>query len=203
MERRPCGSCDGMCSYEETVGVDLGDAFLRSRAADGFQIKLSAQSGDTLILSVTPDQIQPVLAVIDAYRAGGLAAAQMADLPGAKPTQGLQPAVANQPTLSSPPPAPAAAATVILGAKFADLPAVLANMIGRPEQKGALVAAVDPSSVAQRGALAIGDVLIIYDGKPITGKDDLSAAVHRTLAGSKVDATVIRGGKDTKLSFQF
>ena len=55
------------CVYYETIGVDLDDAFVRRRA-DGFQIKLTARSGDELILDVNAAQIAPVLEAIDAYQ---------------------------------------------------------------------------------------------------------------------------------------
>src|SRR5579859_7635524 len=54
------------CVFYETVGVELDDDFVRQHA-DGFQIRLTARSGDDLILTVTAAQIAPVLEAIDAY----------------------------------------------------------------------------------------------------------------------------------------
>jgi hypothetical protein len=54
------------CVYHETVGVALDDAFVRAHAG-GFRVKLSARSGDDLIIDVSATQIAPVLEAIDAY----------------------------------------------------------------------------------------------------------------------------------------
>jgi hypothetical protein len=53
--------CAGGCSLVETFGIDIPDATLRTKALTGFQIKVSAKSGDSLILDVTPAQIQSEL----------------------------------------------------------------------------------------------------------------------------------------------
>jgi hypothetical protein len=63
-------SCSGGflgCDLSETVGITLDDATLRGRATQGYQIKLSAKSGDALILDISPEQITKQLAAVDAY----------------------------------------------------------------------------------------------------------------------------------------
>lgn len=61
------GSCLGGCIMYETVGIELPTALLRARATTGFQVKLTAQSGDTLVLDVKPNMIGPQLQAIDGY----------------------------------------------------------------------------------------------------------------------------------------
>jgi len=91
----------------------------------------------------------------------------------------------------------------VLGAAFADVPPLLANMIGRPGLKAVLIAAVTPNSVADHGGLLVGDVVTKFDEHPTPDTVDLQAAVHGTPLGKKVVATVVRGGKDLALTFQF
>jgi hypothetical protein len=149
-----CGG--GLCAYDETVGVELDDAFIRSRAG-GFQLKLSGQSGDELILSVSQDQIAPVLAAVDQYEADHHLSA----------TQGH----------SGP----------RLGAIFA----------------GTMTVQVEPGSVAAHGGLQPGDLVKAFDGRIIDGQPALGAAIRTVPAGRSVTATVLRGGRDIDLAFQF
>ncbi len=57
-----------VCTRTETIGVELSDAELRARAASGFRIKISAHSGDALILPITPEMISLQLAAVDNLR---------------------------------------------------------------------------------------------------------------------------------------
>jgi hypothetical protein len=52
----------------ETVGIGVGDAVLRARAATGYAVKLKAKNGDALIISVSPEQIRLQLAEVDQRR---------------------------------------------------------------------------------------------------------------------------------------
>jgi hypothetical protein len=58
---RKVDSCFSGCSFTEVVGVEVTDELLRAKALTGFQIKLFAKSGDSLIIDVTPAQIQSQL----------------------------------------------------------------------------------------------------------------------------------------------
>jgi hypothetical protein len=53
--------------YYETVGVTIPDEYLRNHL-NGFSIKLSALSGDTLIIKPTPEQIKSQLIKIQEYK---------------------------------------------------------------------------------------------------------------------------------------
>lgn len=75
------GSCRGGCSLSETVGVTLPEGTLRAKAATGFQIKLFAKSGDSLVLDITPQQIATQLAAIDGYRSHGAQGGSSGPLP--------------------------------------------------------------------------------------------------------------------------
>lgn len=62
--------CKGLCDYSEAIGIDLPEALLEAKAATGFQIKLYARSGDTLILDIPREEIAAQLKAIADYRNG-------------------------------------------------------------------------------------------------------------------------------------
>lgn len=51
------GSCSGGCSIHEVVGIEIPDQYLRDHAATGFDVKISAQTGDSLVFHVSTTQI--------------------------------------------------------------------------------------------------------------------------------------------------
>ena len=59
--KRSVGSCFAGCSFDEVMGVEVTDELLRAKALTGFQIKVFAKSGDSLVIDVTPAQIQSQL----------------------------------------------------------------------------------------------------------------------------------------------
>jgi len=61
--------CHSSCSYTETVGVDLNDATLRSRLSKGteYRVKLSAKSGDSVVLPISVDMLAHQFAEVDKY----------------------------------------------------------------------------------------------------------------------------------------
>lgn len=65
------GSCAaGSCTLYETIGVEIDEAELRDRANSGMQIKLSARSGNAIILPVSSVQITLQLQEIDRIKSG-------------------------------------------------------------------------------------------------------------------------------------
>jgi hypothetical protein len=151
----------GSCIYRESVGVDLDDSFLRANAATGFQIKLTGKSGDELILTITPDQVQPVLAAIDAY---------------GKPP-------------SRPPDAPVNVAAP-LGVTVQDRPGILRALSSCPGTKGAFLLKVMPGQVADRGGLQETDTITSLGTTQINGKADLDAALKGVHPGDVISASV-------------
>lgn len=67
-------SCKGLCDYSEAIGIDLPEALLEAKASTGFQIKLYARSGDTLILDIPREEIAAQLKALADYRNGPPAA---------------------------------------------------------------------------------------------------------------------------------
>jgi serine protease Do len=70
-----------------------------------------------------------------------------------------------------------------------------AKALGLPNPEGAIVSMVERDSPAERAGLRAGDVIVSYDGKPVSNADRLTAMVAATRAGSRVPITFFRGGK--------
>ncbi|MGL5866394.1 MAG: S1C family serine protease [Dermatophilaceae bacterium] len=56
--------------------------------------------------------------------------------------------------------------------------------------------AVNPGGPAADAGLRAGDVIVAFEGKPVTGQGELVVAIRARTIGDKVTLTVRRGGKD-------
>jgi len=67
---------------------------------------------------------------------------------------------------------------------------------------GAAIANVDQDGPACRAGLKGGDIVVAYNGKPVTGSEQFASLIHGSAPGSTVTMTVIRGGqsKDIKVT---
>ena len=79
----------------------------------------------------------------------------------------------------------------MLGAAVSD-----AASLKSSKQVGAVIQKVTSNSAAQKGGLAAGDIVIDFNGTPISDASDLTAAVRSFAAGSKVTVTYLRGGAE-------
>jgi serine protease Do len=68
----------------------------------------------------------------------------------------------------------------------------LADGFGLPKPQGALVNSVEKGGPAEKAGIEAGDVILRFDGKPITASEDLPRIVGSTKPGSKVTAQVWR-----------
>ncbi|MBI3596310.1 MAG: trypsin-like peptidase domain-containing protein [Nitrospirae bacterium] len=59
-------------------------------------------------------------------------------------------------------------------------------------ESGVLVVSIEPNSPAQRAGLIEGDVIIGYDGRPITGIDDLHKVLTENAVGAPAPLTILR-----------
>ncbi|MBI3708018.1 MAG: DegQ family serine endoprotease [Proteobacteria bacterium] len=82
-----------------------------------------------------------------------------------------------------------------LGIRIQSLDTDMAENIGLPDQKGALVAKVDPAGPGVKAGLKDGDVVLKFDGKDITEMRRLPRYVASTPIGKKVEMVVWRDGK--------
>jgi serine protease Do len=70
------------------------------------------------------------------------------------------------------------------------------------DRNGALVADVVDGSPADKAGVKRSDVIVAFDGKPITKMEELPRAVAATPVGKKVDLEVIRDGKSKTLEIE-
>jgi len=82
-----------------------------------------------------------------------------------------------------------------LGIHFQPLTADLAKSFGLDTDKGALVANVEKDAPADRAGLKAGDIILEYDGKPITEGNELPRYVAVTPIDKKVRLVIFRDGK--------
>jgi serine protease Do len=84
-----------------------------------------------------------------------------------------------------------------LGVVLQDMTAAQAKNVGYDQKGGALVAdlAKDPSAPAARAGLASGDVIVEFDGKPVTSRSQLTNIVADEPVGKTVQVKYFRDGK--------
>src|SRR5215510_6211754 len=71
---------------------------------------------------------------------------------------------------------------------------------GLKDRKGAVVSSVSPGSAAARAGMEPGDVIVSYNGKPVSGRDDLVRMVVATKPNTTVPVRVIRDRKEKTVS---
>ena len=86
-----------------------------------------------------------------------------------------------------------------LGVTVQGLTGDLAAGLGLTQAAGALVSDVTEGSAAARAGVNRGDVILRYEGRPVTDSNSLRNEVATTAPGSSVTLTVIREGKTREL----
>lgn len=81
-----------------------------------------------------------------------------------------------------------------LGVALQDLTPDLAESLNMTGDEGALIAAVEQGSPAERAGVRSGDVVVAVDGRPIRSATDLRNRVGLIRAGSPVNLEVLRSG---------
>jgi len=69
-----------------------------------------------------------------------------------------------------------------------------ADLLGLESRQGALVSKVEPGSPAEKGGVERGDVIVSFNGEPITEMDSLPRKVAAAPVGSTAKLTVLRKG---------
>ncbi len=87
-----------------------------------------------------------------------------------------------------------------LGIVVQPMTADLAEGLGVPDARGALVSAVEPGGPAADAGLQPGDVITRIDGQMISEANALRNQIASTRPGSAVALTVIRGGRTETIS---
>ncbi len=87
-----------------------------------------------------------------------------------------------------------------LGVMIQKVTPEIAESLGLSEAKGALVADVVKEGPAEAAGIKQGDVIVEYDGKPVTDSAELPLLVARTPVGKTVKVKVVRGKETQTLS---
>ncbi|HBG25780.1 MAG: hypothetical protein A2Y10_02200 [Planctomycetes bacterium GWF2_41_51] len=83
-----------------------------------------------------------------------------------------------------------------------DVTPEMAELLGAKGQKGIVVHRLVEDSPAAKGGLQNGDIIIKKDGKAIDSWDTFRNEVARTAPGTKLELTVIRDGKEEKVTIE-
>ena len=86
-----------------------------------------------------------------------------------------------------------------LGVRIQMVTKEIAESLGLPAAKGALVSSVNPDGPAVKAKVEPGDVIVMFDGKEVTDMHRLPRIVADTEVGKTVDMKVIRKGKEVML----
>ena len=76
----------------------------------------------------------------------------------------------------------------------------IAQSLGMDKAKGALIAGMTDGGPAAKAGMQNGDVVMIFDGKPVTDSRSLPRLVADTDVGKTVDVEVLRKGETKKVS---
>jgi serine protease Do len=81
-----------------------------------------------------------------------------------------------------------------VGLRLQELTPAIAQALGRPDDKGALVASVEPGGPAEKAGIKTGDVIIRIGAEAVERPRDLSRAVAGLKPGTQARLTLVRGG---------
>lgn len=87
-----------------------------------------------------------------------------------------------------------------LGVSVQEVNQALAASFGLPKAEGALVGSVEKGSPAEKGGLQTGDVILRFNGQPISRSADLPELVAETKPGTTASIDVIRHGAQKTLA---
>lgn len=87
-----------------------------------------------------------------------------------------------------------------LGVMVMSLTPELRSHFGADQDRGVLVARVEPGSAAAQAGVAVGDVLVEVRGTPVDGATDVMHALDGANKGDRVALRVIRDGKPLSLT---
>ncbi len=86
-----------------------------------------------------------------------------------------------------------------LGVKIQTVTPDIAESMGMDKPRGALVADVTTGSPSEKAGIDAGDVIVEFNGRPITDSKELPRVVAETEVGKEVALKVIRDGKEQEI----
>jgi serine protease Do len=89
-----------------------------------------------------------------------------------------------------------------MGVNIQGLSPELAQSFGLDEPRGALVAGILEGGPAEQAGIAVGDVIVRFNGEDITSMRELPRVVASAKTGTTVPVVVIRSGKERTLTLE-
>ncbi|HXH02872.1 MAG TPA: DegQ family serine endoprotease [Candidatus Competibacteraceae bacterium] len=86
-----------------------------------------------------------------------------------------------------------------LGVMIQEVTGELAQSFGLDRPRGALVGQVLEDSPAAKAGVQVGDIILAFNGQPVTSSGELPPLVGRVRPGNKSQLTLFRGGKEMTL----
>jgi Do/DeqQ family serine protease len=86
-----------------------------------------------------------------------------------------------------------------LGVAIEPVTPELASKLGMQEVRGVMVGAVSPNSPAAKAGIREGDVILAFNGTPVTDGNTLRNQVASTAPGTAVKVTVMRDGREQEI----
>jgi serine protease Do len=87
-----------------------------------------------------------------------------------------------------------------IGVRVGEVPKESVADLGLRQRSGALVAQVDKDTPASKAGIEPGDVIVEFNGKPVSGRDDLIRMVTGTRPGTTVPVKILRDKKERSVS---
>jgi len=87
----------------------------------------------------------------------------------------------------------------MIGVTVQNVTSDLAASIGLSEVRGALVGSVQPGGPAERAGLRRGDVIVGFNGAPVTDSNSLRNRVASTQPGTEVTLTITRDNREQQV----
>ncbi len=78
----------------------------------------------------------------------------------------------------------------------------LLDEVGLKEPRGAFIYGVEPASPAGKAGLRRGDVMVEFNGKPVTGRNDMFAKVAEVTPGTAARLRILRDRKEMEFSVE-
>lgn len=82
-----------------------------------------------------------------------------------------------------------------IGVKLSEVPKEVAESFGLAKDQGAFISMVEPGLPADKAGIVAGDIVLEFNGKPVTKWTDLSRIVANTKPGTKATVTLWNKGK--------
>ncbi|MBI5971113.1 MAG: DegQ family serine endoprotease [Deltaproteobacteria bacterium] len=89
-----------------------------------------------------------------------------------------------------------------IGVAVQELTPDIAAKFGLKDSKGVLISSVTPGDPAEQAGMKVGDVLTMFDGRPMEELSDLPRTVAATPPGKTVEVRVVRDGKEKTFSLK-